>query len=215
MSSRARSSGSSPGRELTAQPIDLELAERALQDLHPADRARDPAAADPGGDRRATSRSRPATWYRRAARGRSRPRATSRCTSSASARALPGQDRRDLRGRDHTTVLHGIKKVEGEMRARDTRVPAGPGPHPHHPAAAFGGPHEPVENPGTGGGVRCTQALAPGPGAQRSPQSVHMSEAACYAGRTVALPTFPQHLLLPSCQRDLRATGGGHVEVPV
>jgi chromosomal replication initiator protein len=23
-------------------------------------------------------------------------------------------------GRDHTTVLHGINKVEGEMRARDT-----------------------------------------------------------------------------------------------
>ena len=30
-----------------------------------------------------------------------------------------GQDRRDLGGRDHTTVLHGIKKVEDEMRERD------------------------------------------------------------------------------------------------
>ena len=42
-------------------------------------------------------------------------------------------------GRDHTTVLHGIKKVEGEMRARDTHVPAGPGPHPHHPRPRAGG----------------------------------------------------------------------------
>ena len=34
-------------------------------------------------------------------------------------RPVAGEDRRDLRRRDHTTALHGIKKVEDEMRARD------------------------------------------------------------------------------------------------
>ena len=36
-------------------------------------------------------------------------------------------------GRDHTTALHGIKKVEADMRARDATLPPGPGPHPGHP----------------------------------------------------------------------------------
>ena len=41
-------------------------------------------------------------------------------------------------GRDHTTVLHGIKKVEDEMRGARRGLPAGPGPHPHHPRARSG-----------------------------------------------------------------------------
>ena len=46
----------------------------------PADRARDPAPADHGGDGAATSRCPPATSRRSRARGRSRRPGTSRCT---------------------------------------------------------------------------------------------------------------------------------------
>ena len=47
--------------ELTAQPIDVDARRAGAAGPDPADRARDPAAADPGGDRAATSRSPPAT----------------------------------------------------------------------------------------------------------------------------------------------------------
>jgi chromosomal replication initiator protein len=105
--------------ELTQQPIDQPLAERALQDLIPQNEHEIPPqlimeetatyfALSPG-DLASKSRSRPLTQARHIAMYLMRE-----CTGLSLVKI--GEI---FGGRDHTTVLHGIKKVEDEMRARD------------------------------------------------------------------------------------------------
>jgi chromosomal replication initiator protein len=106
--------------ELTAQPIDVELAERALQDLIPQTEHEIPPPlileetaryfSLSIGDLVSKSRSRPLTQARHIAMYLVRE-----CTGLSLVKI--GEI---FGGRDHTTVLHGINKVEGEMRARDT-----------------------------------------------------------------------------------------------
>jgi chromosomal replication initiator protein len=106
--------------ELTAQSIDRELAERALQDLIPQTEHEIPPqlimeqTADyfslSTGDLVSKSRSRPLTQARHIAMYLMRE-----CTGLSLVKI--GEI---FGGRDHTTVLHGIKKVEEEMRERDT-----------------------------------------------------------------------------------------------
>jgi chromosomal replication initiator protein len=106
--------------ELTAQPIDTELAERALQDLIPQTEHEIPPPlileetaryfSLSIGDLVSKSRSRPLTQARHIAMYLVRE-----CTGLSLVKI--GEI---FGGRDHTTVLHGINKVEGEMRARDT-----------------------------------------------------------------------------------------------
>jgi chromosomal replication initiator protein len=106
--------------ELTAQPIDTELAERALQDLIPQTEHEIPPPlileetaryfSLSVGDLVSKSRSRPLTQARHIAMYLVRE-----CTGLSLVKI--GEI---FGGRDHTTVLHGINKVEGEMRARDT-----------------------------------------------------------------------------------------------
>jgi chromosomal replication initiator protein len=105
--------------ELTGQPIDETLAERALQDLIPQtdndippplileETARYFALST--ADLMSKSRSRPLTQARHIAMYLTRE-----CTGLSLVKI--GEI---FGGRDHTTVLHGIKKVEDEMRARD------------------------------------------------------------------------------------------------
>jgi len=106
--------------ELTAQAIDVTLAERALQDLIPQTEHDIPPplileetanyftlSTD---DLMSKSRSRPLTQARHIAMYLVRE-----CTGLSLVKI--GEI---FGGRDHTTVLHGINKVEGEMRARDT-----------------------------------------------------------------------------------------------
>jgi chromosomal replication initiator protein len=105
--------------ELTGQPIDRELAERALQDLIPQQEHEIPPqlimeqTADyfslSTGDLVSKSRSRPLTQARHIAMYLMRE-----CTGLSLVKI--GEI---FGGRDHTTVLHGIKKVEDEMRERD------------------------------------------------------------------------------------------------
>ncbi|HUL84367.1 MAG TPA: chromosomal replication initiator protein DnaA [Actinomycetota bacterium] len=105
--------------ELTQQPIDQVLAERALQDLIPQTEHEIPPqlimeeTADyfslSTGDLVSKSRSRPLTQARHIAMYLMRE-----CTGLSLVKI--GEI---FGGRDHTTVLHGIKKVEDEMRARD------------------------------------------------------------------------------------------------
>jgi len=105
--------------ELTAQSIDRELAERALQDLIPQQEHEIPPqlimeqTADyfslSTGDLVSKSRSRPLTQARHIAMYLMRE-----CTGLSLVKI--GEI---FGGRDHTTVLHGIKKVEDEMRERD------------------------------------------------------------------------------------------------
>jgi len=105
--------------ELTAQPIDTPLAERALQDLIPQTEHDIPPPmileetaryfALSTGDLMSKSRSRPLTQARHIAMYLVRE-----CTGLSLVKI--GEI---FGGRDHTTVLHGINKVEGEMRARD------------------------------------------------------------------------------------------------
>ncbi len=105
--------------ELTGQPIDQTLAERALQDLIPQTEHEIPPqlimeeTADyfslSTGDLTSKSRSRPLTQARHIAMYLVRE-----CTGLSLVKI--GEI---FGGRDHTTVLHGIKKVEDEMRARD------------------------------------------------------------------------------------------------
>ena len=65
------------------------------------------------------------------------------------------------------------------------------------------------------GSVGCAARSAePGEGDTFSTARPHVGGAATLR-RTGALSTFPQRLLLPLCLRTYRATGGGHVEVPV
>jgi chromosomal replication initiator protein len=105
--------------ELTAQPIDQQLAERALQDLIPQTEHEIPPQlimeetatyfSLSTGDLTSKSRSRPLTQARHIAMYLMRD-----CTALSLVKI--GEI---FGGRDHTTVLHGIKKVEDEMRARD------------------------------------------------------------------------------------------------
>ncbi len=105
--------------ELTAQPIDVTLAERALQDLIPQTEHEIPPPLIleetaryftlSTGDLMSKSRSRPLTQARHIAMYLVRE-----CTGLSLVKI--GEI---FGGRDHTTVLHGINKVEGEMRARD------------------------------------------------------------------------------------------------
>ena len=115
--------------ELTAQPIDQELAERALQDLIPQTEHEIPPAAHHGGDRAHTSRCRPATSYRSPARDRSRQ---ARHIAMYLMRECTGLSLVKIGeifgGRDHTTVLHGINEGRGRNAGRGSHVPPGPGP---------------------------------------------------------------------------------------
>jgi chromosomal replication initiator protein len=105
--------------ELTRQPIDIELAERALQDLIPQTEHEIPPALIleetatyfqlSTGDLVSKSRSRPLTQARHIAMYLMRE-----CTGLSLVKI--GEI---FGGRDHTTALHGIKKVEDEMRSRD------------------------------------------------------------------------------------------------
>ena len=107
--------------ELTGQPIDQELAERALQDLIPQNEHEIPPPADHGGDGEVLlAVDRPTS----SSKSRSRPLTQARHIAMYLMRECTGLSLVKIGeifgGRDHTTVLHGIKKVEDEMRARDT-----------------------------------------------------------------------------------------------
>jgi len=106
--------------ELTSQSIDTVLAERALEDLIPQTQNEIPPplildetakyfSLSPA-DLMSKSRSRPLTQARHIAMYLTRE-----CTGLSLLKI--GEI---FGGRDHTTVLHGIRKVEDEMRARDT-----------------------------------------------------------------------------------------------
>jgi chromosomal replication initiator protein len=105
--------------ELTSQAIDHDLADRALQDLIPQTEHEIPPQLIMEetsqyfslsiGDLTSKSRSRPLTQARHIAMYLMRE-----CTGLSLVKI--GEI---FGGRDHTTVLHGIKKVEEEMRARD------------------------------------------------------------------------------------------------
>jgi chromosomal replication initiator protein len=105
--------------ELTEQPIDQTLAERALQDLIPQTENEIPPQlimeetanyfALSTSDLVSKSRSRPLTQARHIAMYLMRE-----CTGLSLVKI--GEI---FGGRDHTTALHGIKKVEADMRARD------------------------------------------------------------------------------------------------
>jgi chromosomal replication initiator protein len=105
--------------ELTGQPIDVSLVERALQDLIPQTQTDIPPQlileetaryfSLSTGDLMSKSRSRPLTQARHIAMYLTRE-----CTGLSLVKI--GEI---FGGRDHTTVLHGINKVEEEMRARD------------------------------------------------------------------------------------------------
>ena len=106
--------------ELTSQPIDVTLAERALQDLIPQTENEIPPQLIleetanyfqlSTGDLISKSRSRPLTQARHIAMYLMRENTG---LSLVKIGEIFG-------GRDHTTALHGIKKVEADMRARDT-----------------------------------------------------------------------------------------------
>jgi chromosomal replication initiator protein len=105
--------------ELTSQPIDISLAERALQDLIPQTENEIPPQLIldetasyftlSTGDLMSKSRSRPLTQARHIAMYLMRENTG---LSLMKIGEIFG-------GRDHTTALHGIKKVEADMRARD------------------------------------------------------------------------------------------------
>jgi chromosomal replication initiator protein len=105
--------------ELTGQPIEVSLAERALEDLIPQTQNEIPPPlildetakyfSLSSADLMSKSRSRPLTQARHIAMYLTRE-----CTGLSLLKI--GEI---FGGRDHTTVLHGIRKVEDEMRARD------------------------------------------------------------------------------------------------
>lgn len=70
----------------------------------------------------------------------------------------------------------------------------------------FGGPHEDVENKGTGCWLRCMDPDRPVRRCWFSPACPHV-RGLPYAGRTLALCTFPQHLLLPYREKDQEQQG--------
>jgi len=104
---------------LSRQPVDLPLAERALEDLLPQGGAEVPAetilqeTAKYFGFRREDLSS----------KSRSRPLTTARHIAMYLLRELTGLSLikiGELFDRDHTTVMHGIKRIEQLMPARDT-----------------------------------------------------------------------------------------------
>jgi chromosomal replication initiator protein len=105
--------------ELTAQPIDQELTERALQDLIPQTENEIP----PQLIMEETASYFTLTTGDLVSKSRSRPLTTARHIAMYIMRECTGLSLVKIGeifgGRDHTTVLHGIKKVEDEMRARD------------------------------------------------------------------------------------------------
>ncbi len=106
--------------ELTGQPIDQELTERALQDLIPQSENEIP----PQLIMEETATYFTLTTGDLVSKSRSRPLTTARHIGMYIMRECTGLSLVKIGeifgGRDHTTVLHGIKKVEEEMRARDT-----------------------------------------------------------------------------------------------
>jgi chromosomal replication initiator protein len=105
--------------ELTGSPIDQELAERALQDLIPQAESEIP----PQLIMEETASYFTLTTGDLVSKSRSRPLTTARHIAMYIMRECTGLSLVKIGeifgGRDHTTVLHGIKKVEDEMRARD------------------------------------------------------------------------------------------------
>jgi len=105
--------------ELTGQPIDQELTERALQDLIPQSESEIP----PQLIMEETASYFTLTTGDLVSKSRSRPLTTARHIAMYIMRECTGLSLVKIGeifgGRDHTTVLHGIKKVEDEMRARD------------------------------------------------------------------------------------------------
>jgi len=105
--------------ELTGQPIDQELTERALQDLIPQSESEIP----PQVIMEETASYFTLTTGDLVSKSRSRPLTTARHIAMYIMRECTGLSLVKIGeifgGRDHTTVLHGVKKVEEEMRARD------------------------------------------------------------------------------------------------
>jgi chromosomal replication initiator protein len=105
--------------ELTGTPVDQELAERALQDLIPQAETEIP----PQMIMEETATYFTLTTGDLVSKSRSRPLTTARHIAMYLMRECTGLSLVKIGeifgGRDHTTVLHGIKKVEDEMRARD------------------------------------------------------------------------------------------------
>jgi chromosomal replication initiator protein len=105
--------------ELTGSPVDQELAERALQDLIPQAESEIP----PQLIMEETASYFTLTTGDLVSKSRSRPLTTARHIAMYIMRECTGLSLVKIGeifgGRDHTTVLHGIKKVEDEMRARD------------------------------------------------------------------------------------------------
>jgi chromosomal replication initiator protein len=105
--------------ELTGQIIDQELTERALQDLIPQTENEIP----PQLIMEETASYFTLTTGDLVSKSRSRPLTTARHIGMYIMRECTGLSLVKIGeifgGRDHTTVLHGIKKVEDEMRARD------------------------------------------------------------------------------------------------
>ena len=177
--------------ELTAQPIDVTLAERALQDLIPQTEHEIP----PPLILEETAR-----YFSLSTGGPDVEEPLAAADAGAPHRDVPGprvhrpvprEDRRDLRrqGPHHRAARHQ------QGRGRDARarhhVPPGPGPHAHHPRPRPGGRMNLWKTRGTGGGVRCTHHAPAACEPERSPQPVHMSEAASTLGER--LPCQPFH----------------------
>ncbi len=105
--------------ELTGSPVDQELTERALQDLIPQAETEIP----PQVIMEETATYFTLTTGDLVSKSRSRPLTTARHIAMYIMRECTGLSLVKIGeifgGRDHTTVLHGIKKVEDEMRARD------------------------------------------------------------------------------------------------
>jgi chromosomal replication initiator protein len=105
--------------ELTGAPVDQELAERALQDLIPQAESEIP----PQLIMEETATYFTLTTGDLVSKSRSRPLTTARHIAMYIMRECTGLSLVKIGeifgGRDHTTVLHGIKKIEDEMRARD------------------------------------------------------------------------------------------------
>jgi chromosomal replication initiator protein len=105
--------------ELTGAPVDQELTERALQDLIPQAESEIP----PQLIMEETATYFTLTTGDLVSKSRSRPLTTARHIAMYIMRECTGLSLVKIGeifgGRDHTTVLHGIKKVEDEMRARD------------------------------------------------------------------------------------------------
>jgi chromosomal replication initiator protein len=105
--------------ELTGQPIEVVLAERALQDLIPQTESEIP----PQMIMEETAQYFSLSVSDLASKSRSRPLTHARHISMYLMRECTGLSLVKIGeifgGRDHTTALHGINKVEQDMRARD------------------------------------------------------------------------------------------------